>query len=193
MGLKCQIRSTRGAVLSSHSLPLDCFASLAKTRGRARCCGRGPAHRALFLFRLGVMAHMVFRGFARVVSRMEGVRMRAMGMVGRSLMRARCIMACGLFMMLRSMLVMLGSFCMMLLCGMLGHADLSVSGLYCSAGGASFTPLPAVNREGLFSKNVPDKDVPFHGKLPPGAERCEPRHCMPSRMVKQRETFPWQG
>jgi hypothetical protein len=69
---------------------------------------------------------MVLCGFARVMHSMQRVRMGAMRMVGRPLMRTGRIVPCGLFMMLRRMLVMLGRFRMMLLRGMFGHAGLPV-------------------------------------------------------------------
>ena len=86
-----------------------------------------PERGALFLFRFGVMARMVLCGLARVMRRMQGVRVRTMRVVGGFLMRASRIMRCGLFMMLRRMLVMLGGLGMVLLCGMFRrHADLPV-------------------------------------------------------------------
>jgi hypothetical protein len=136
---------------------------------------------------------MVLCGFARVMRRMQHVRVGAMRMVGRPLMRTGRIMPCGLFMMFRRMLVMLGRFGMMLLRGMFGHAGLPVLTCIVVPAALQSHRCPPLSKKGLFPKNVPDKDGLHHEKLPPRMRKCQITSRARRFMVKQRETFPWQG
>jgi hypothetical protein len=76
---------------------------------------------------LRAVGHVGFRRFACMMGRMQGVRMRGMGVMGGLLVMSRGVMGRRLLVMLGGVFVMLGSLHMVAMCGMvvrrfLGHA-----------------------------------------------------------------------